>query len=87
MTIVVRNIPPENVTKVRQVFGGGRIRARGKRVINGRRYFQDLPAEYAERFSLYVGRGNCYVSPYDYCDLVGFDPDGRVRVRMIGGQK
>ena len=75
---VVRLIPAAIVQEVRAKLGGGYLRPRGARIHNGRRYFQDLPREYAERYSLY----NTYWNNRgrQYMDYVGME-GAKVRLR------
>ena len=83
MCLVVRNIPKDNAKSVRLALGGGKLRGRGKRVHNGKRYFQDLPPNLSERFSLYCGS---YHYPHTQTDFLRIDNGGKIRLRMVGGQ-
>lgn len=75
---VVRHIPANDAQTVREHLGGGRLRARGARVHNGRRYFQDLPPKLAQRFSLYNNYG--FSRGRQYMDYVCFDGE-KIRLR------
>ena len=82
--LVIRNVPPEVLPQVRQCFPGSRARGRGKRVIDGKRYFESLPHALAERFSVYITTTATF--PYSYADFVGVDNSGRVVVSYSGKQ-
>lgn len=80
--LVIRNVPPEVLPQVRQCFPGSRARGRGRRVIDGKRYFQSLPSALAERFSVYIA--TTATLPYSYADFVEIDNSGRVVVSYNG---
>ena len=80
--MIIKNIPKECAYPLQRLFHGA-LRGRGPRVHNGRRYFQDLPVELAERFTLYTS----YQWPKNYLNFAGINEEGKVRLTFNQADK
>ena len=72
---VIKNIPPEIAYPLQKLVHG-RLRARGPREHDGRKYWQSLPRKYATRFTLYTNND----WPKSYLKFAGIREDGKVRL-------
>ena len=80
--MVIKNIPPECAYPLQKAVHGA-LRARGPRTHDGRRYWQDLPTKYAQRFTLYTS----YDYPKNYLKFAGIRDDGKVRLTFNQADK
>ena len=80
--MIIKNIPPELAYPIQKILHG-RLRARGPRTHDGRRYWQELPRKYAQRFTLYTSHDH----PKNYLKFSGIRQDGKVRLTFNQADK